>query len=149
MSNGPKNPTSHSKGFDVFMQIVDFQTIMDEADIVSFHLPLTDEVTFLANTAFFNGCKKDIILLNTSRGKVVKTTDLITALKIGKVRAVGLDVFENEKTATLTESERSMYAEFYTFDNVIVSPHVAGWTHESKERLASVLLKRIEQVLSC
>ena len=130
------------------IQEVDFQTIMNEADIVSFHLPLTDEVTFLANAAFFNGCKKDIVLLNTSRGKVVKTMDLINALQTGKVRAAGLDVFENEKTATFTESERSMYAQLYTFENVIVSPHVAGWTHESKERLASVLLKRIEAVVS-
>ncbi len=130
------------------IQEVDFQTIMHESDIISFHLPLTDEVTFLANASFFNGCKKEIVLLNTSRGRVVKTGDLINALKIGKVIAAGLDVFENEKTTTFTEDERSMYAELYTFENVIVSPHVAGWTHESKERLASVLLKRIEQVLS-
>ena len=130
------------------IQEVDFQAIMRESDILSFHLPLTDEVTFLANSTFFNGCQKNIVLLNTSRGRVVKTTDLIDALKIGKVKAAGLDVFENEKTATFTESERSMYAELYAFDNVIVSPHVAGWTHESKERLASVLLKRIERVLS-
>ena len=129
------------------IQEVDFQTVMNESGIISFHLPLTDEVTYMANDDFFNACKKNIILLNTSRGKVVKTVDLIAALKSGKVQAAGLDVFENEKTVTYTEGERVLYAELFKFENVIVSPHVAGWTHESKERLASVLLKRIEKSL--
>ena len=129
------------------IQEVDFQTVMNESDIISFHLPLTDEVTYMANTDFFNACKKNIILLNTSRGKVVKTVDLIAALKSGKVQAAGLDVFENEKTVTYTEGEHDLYGVLFKYENVIVSPHVAGWTHESKERLASVLLKRIEQAL--
>ena len=129
------------------IQEVDFQTVMNESGIISFHLPLTDEVTYMADASFFNSCKKNIILLNTSRGKVVKTVDLIAALKSGKVQGAALDVFENEKTATYTEGERDLYTELFKFENVIVSPHIAGWTHESKERLASVLLKRIEQAL--
>ena len=129
------------------IQEVDFQTVMNESDIISFHLPLTDEVIYMADTNFFNACKKNIILLNTSRGKVVKTVDLIAALKSGKVQGAGLDVFENEKTAIYTEGERDLYAELFKFENVIVSPHIAGWTHESKERLASVLLERIERAL--
>ena len=128
------------------IQEVDFQTVMNESDIISFHLPLTDEVTYMADTAFFNNCKKNIILLNTSRGKVVKTVDLIAALKSGKVQGAGLDVFENEKTATYTEGEKALYETLFEMDNAIVSPHIAGWTHESKERLASVLLKRIEKL---
>ena len=135
---------------------VDFQTIMDKADIVSFHLPLTAETQYMANADFFNNCKKNIILLNTSRGKVVNTVDLIAALESGKVRGACLDVFENEKTATYTygtsrynrEGEYDMYKKLFSFDNVIVSPHIAGWTHESKERLASVLLKKIEKTLN-
>ena len=127
---------------------VGFAEIMSECDIISFHLPLTDEVKYMANADFFNNCKKSIILLNTSRGKVVKTVDLIAALKNGKVHGACLDVFENEKTSTFTEGEREMYSDLYGFDNVIVSPHVAGWTRESKERLASVLLKRIEKVVN-
>lgn len=129
------------------IQDVDFQTVMNESDIISFHLPLTDEVTHLADASFFNNCKKNIILLNTSRGKVVKTVDLIAALKSGKVQGAALDVFENEKTATFNQEEHNMYAELFKYENVIVSPHIAGWTHESKARLASVLLKRIEGVL--
>ncbi len=127
---------------------VSFLEIMRECDIISFHLPLTDEVKYMANADFFNNCKKSIILINTSRGKVVKTVDLIAALKNGKVHGACLDVFENEKTSTFTEGEREMYSDLYGFDNVIVSPHVAGWTRESKERLAGVLLKRIEKVVN-
>ena len=129
------------------IQAVDFQTITHDSDIISFHLPLTNEVKHLANHAFFNQCENNIILLNTSRGQVVKTDDLVEALKIGKVKAAALDVFENEKTGTYTEGERAMYQQLFDFENVIVSPHVAGWTHESKERLAQVLLKRIEAVV--
>ncbi len=127
---------------------VGFTEIMSECDIISFHLPLTDEVKYMANADFFNNCKKSIILINTSRGKVVKTVDLIAALKNGKVFGACLDVFENEKTSTFTEGEREMYAALYAFENVIVTPHVAGWTRESKERLAGVLLKRIEKVVN-
>jgi D-3-phosphoglycerate dehydrogenase / 2-oxoglutarate reductase len=85
--------------------------------------------------------------LNTSRGQVVKTEDLVKAMETGKVKAAALDVFENEKTGTYIEGERAMYQQLFAFENVIVTPHVAGWTHESKERLARVLLKRIEAVL--
>jgi D-3-phosphoglycerate dehydrogenase / 2-oxoglutarate reductase len=129
------------------IQSVDFQAITHEADIISFHLPLTEEVKHLADKTFFNQCKKEIILINTSRGQVVKTEDLIEALTIGKVKAAALDVFENEKTGTYTEGESAMYQQLFAFENVIVTPHVAGWTHESKERLARVLLKRIEIVV--
>jgi D-3-phosphoglycerate dehydrogenase / 2-oxoglutarate reductase len=128
------------------IQAVDFQTLTHESDIISFHLPLTEEVKHLADTTFFNQCKKGLILLNTSRGQVVKTEDLIAALTSGKVKMAALDVFENEKTGTYTEGERAMYEQLFAFENVIVTPHVAGWTHESKERLAKVLLKRIEMV---
>jgi D-3-phosphoglycerate dehydrogenase / 2-oxoglutarate reductase len=129
------------------IQTVDFQVLMQESDIISFHLPLTEEVKHLADKTFFNQCKKEIILLNTSRGQVVKTEDLIAALASGKVKMAALDVFENEKTGTYTEGERAMYQQLFAFENVIVTPHVAGWTHESKERLARVLLKRIEIVV--
>ena len=129
------------------IQEVDFQGLMNESNIISFHLPLTDEVQYLADSTFFNQCKKNIFLLNTSRGKVVKTMDLLAALASGKVVGAGLDVFENEKISTFTEGEREMYERLYEYENVIVSPHIAGWTRESKERLASVLLKRIEGVL--
>jgi D-3-phosphoglycerate dehydrogenase len=127
---------------------VDDKTLLEEADIISFHLPLTDETNGLVNADFFKRCQKGVVILNTSRGNVVNTHDLIDALKSGQVGGACLDVFENEKTGTYTEGERAMYAELFSFDNVVVSPHIAGWTVESKERLANILLAKILKVLN-
>ena len=122
---------------------VSLKTLQEEADIISFHLPLTDETKHFADAPFIKKCLKNVVLINTSRGNVVKTVDLVAALKSGKVAGACLDVFENEKTGTYTEGEKTLYKKLFAFDNVIVSPHVAGWTVESKERLAKILLKKI------
>lgn len=118
-------------------------TIEEQADIISFHLPLTTDTKHLVDARFIKKCAKNPILINTSRGEVIKTADLIAALKSGKVRGACLDVFENEKTATYTEGDKLLYKKLFAFDNVVVSPHIAGWTEESKERLATMLLKKI------
>ncbi len=125
------------------IEAVSLQTLQEEADIISFHLPLTDETRHFANASFIKKCHKNVILINTSRGNVIKTTDLVAALKTDKVAGACLDVFENEKTATYTEGDKTVYEKLFAFENVIVSPHVAGWTVESKERLAKILLKKI------
>lgn len=119
------------------------QQIQEEADIISFHLPLTAETKYFADAQFIKKCRKNVLLINTSRGNVVNTADLIAALKTGKVSGACLDVFENEKPSTYTEGDKTMFKKLFAFDNVIVSPHVAGWTVESKERLATILLKKI------
>lgn len=123
-------------------------SIFMEADIISFHLPLATETHHLVDQQFLNKCKKNIVLLNTSRGSVVKTIDLIQALQSGKVIAAGLDVFENEKPATFDKNEKVMYQTLYEMDNVLLTPHIAGWTVESKKRLAAVLLKKIMAALA-
>ncbi len=122
---------------------VDLETLQREADIISFHLPLNPETKNMCNAEFIGKCKKNIYILNTSRGNVVNTYDLITGLQTKKVRGACLDVFENEKPNTYSEQEKEMYKLLFAFDNVIVSPHIAGWTHESKERLSAVLLEKI------
>ncbi len=121
----------------------DLATIQAQCDIISFHLPLTAETKHFADEQFIAPCKNGVILLNTSRGNVVKTEDLITALVQRKVGGAALDVFENEKVATFTATENARYEQLYGFENVILSPHIAGWTHESKQRMASILLERI------
>lgn len=125
------------------IEAVSLQTIQAEADIISFHLPLTPETKYLADAKFFKNCAKNPILINTSRGEVVKTADLVAALKSGKISGACLDVFENEKTATYTEGDKLLYKKLFAFDNVIASPHIAGWTEESKERLATILMRKI------
>jgi D-3-phosphoglycerate dehydrogenase len=117
--------------------------IQKEADIISLHLPPTDETRSIFDKTFIDGCRKGVVLLNTSRGKCVNPADLIHALEDGSVGGACLDVFENEKPATFTESEKQMYDRLHGFDNVVLSPHVAGWTIESKKKLAEILLEKI------
>lgn len=131
-----------------WVEEVALEVIQASADIISLHLPLTDETRHYADKKFFQSCKPGFMLLNTSRGKCVKTMDLIEALESGSVGGACLDVFENEKPATYTEAEAAMYDRLHQFENVVFSPHVAGWTHESKKMLASVLLEKIAKSVS-
>jgi len=121
----------------------DLEEILNTADIISFHLPLTPETSEMMNQTFLDSIKKNVFLVNTSRGKVIKTQVLIDGLESGKIRGACLDVFENEKVETFTKEERAMYAKLYEYDNVILSPHVAGWTTESLFKIAATLINKI------
>jgi D-3-phosphoglycerate dehydrogenase len=122
---------------------VDLNTLQQEADIISLHLPLTSETHHLINRQFLEKCRDGLILINTSRGAVVSTPELLDALEEGKVAAAALDVFENEKPTTFSEEEEKVYQRLYQNKNVMLSPHVAGWTVESKRRIAEIVLQRI------
>lgn len=126
-----------------WVQETDYETIFRTADIVSLHLPLTPETLYLADDDWFFTFKKSIVLINTSRGKVVKTQSLIKNLQNQKVKNAALDVFENEKPATFSTDEINLFQQLYCFDNVLLTPHIAGWTHEAKQRMADVLCKKI------
>ena len=119
------------------------EDILDEADIISFHLPLTDETSELLNKTFLNRIKRNVFIVNTSRGKVIKTEILLEGLASGKIRGACLDVFENEQVDTFTPEEKEMYERLYTYDNVLLSPHVAGWTEESLFKIAATLINKI------
>jgi D-3-phosphoglycerate dehydrogenase len=123
------------------------EDITERADIISLHLPLTPETRHIVDQAFIEGCKPGFVLINTSRGHCVKTDDLVAALENGKVGGACLDVFENEKTAAFSENEKAVFEKLYAFDQVVLSPHIAGWTHESKRLLAEVLLEKIKSAL--
>jgi D-3-phosphoglycerate dehydrogenase / 2-oxoglutarate reductase len=137
-----KYKTNYTENFP-FVKESSMQEILENADIISLHLPLTDETKHLVNTDFLEKTKNGVVILNTSRGKCVKTDDLIIALKNGTVRGACLDVFENEKTPTFTKEEQEMYDLLYILPNVVLAPHIAGWTHESKLRMAEVLLEKL------
>jgi D-3-phosphoglycerate dehydrogenase len=119
------------------------EQMFDEADVVSIHLPLTAETKGLVNDEFLFRFKKPVVLINTARGEIVKTDALLRNLDNGKVLGACLDVFENEKPETYTDEQEKLFEELYGRPNVLLSPHIAGWTHESKERLSALLLKRI------
>ncbi len=117
--------------------------IQQRSDIISLHLPLTEETRHLIDKAFIQNCKQGFVLINTARGQNVRTEDLVEGLESGQLGGACLDVFENEKPQTYTEKEKALYERLHLFENVVLSPHVAGWTQESKRLLAEVLLKKI------
>ena len=122
----------------------DLDVVLNESDVISFHLPLTEEVIHMCNEDFLHRCKQGVIIINTSRGKVINTHALIKAMEKGHVGGACLDVFENENPRNYSTEERAMYESLFSNSNVIVSSHVAGWTHESLEAIARLVLKRIE-----
>jgi D-3-phosphoglycerate dehydrogenase len=119
------------------------EEIQNQADIISFHLPWSEETHHYCNSEFLKHCKRGVILINTSRGRVIATPDLVDALEAGQVGGACLDVFENEKPDRFTDIEESLYQRLYQMDQVILSPHIAGWTRESKVNMARILLEKI------
>ena len=120
--------------------------LQQQADIVSLHLPLNEETHYFANAEFFNSFVKPIYFINTARGKNTDTAALVEALKSGKVRGACIDVIEYEK-ASLEGLEKdpalTAMRDLIAMGNVVLSPHIAGWTHESYEKLSSVLAEKI------
>jgi D-3-phosphoglycerate dehydrogenase len=132
------------------VQEASMKKIFDETDILSLHVPLTDETTYLVDNKYINSFRKNIFLLNSSRGKVVSTDDLVECLKTGKVCGAALDVIEYEDTS-FEKLNREMLPESYKFllssDKVILTPHIAGWTYESRLKLATVLIEKIKSII--
>lgn len=125
------------------VQEVFLEEIFEKADIISLHLPLTAETKHFADAAFFEKCRPGFVLINTSRGMCVKTADLLENLLSGKCAGACLDVFENEKPPTFSTEETAMYDKLYSLENVVLAPHIAGWTHESKRKMAETVFFKL------
>lgn len=119
--------------------------IFREADVLSLHIPLTEETRGWVDTDFFNRFQKPFYFCNAARGEIMRQTDLVAAIRSGKVAGACLDVLENEKLATLTAEQRESFDFLKTHPRVILTPHVAGWTRESYRKINEVLCRQITE----
>jgi D-3-phosphoglycerate dehydrogenase / 2-oxoglutarate reductase len=119
--------------------------IFETTDILSLHIPLTEETHYMANSEFLHKFRKEILLVNTSRGTVINTKDLVACLKSGKVIGAALDVLEYEDSSfeSLSGNRPGDLEYLLNADNVLLTPHIAGWTAESNYKLAKVLVDKI------
>jgi D-3-phosphoglycerate dehydrogenase / 2-oxoglutarate reductase len=135
----------HEYGFYARKATID--EIFEESDVVSMHVPLTNETRMMVNDDFIQKFKKNIFLVNTSRGEVASTNSILKGLKSGKIRGACLDVLENEKLATLTTEQEEVYSQLFKLKNVILTPHIAGWTVESYRKINEVLGDKIREMI--
>ncbi|MCE7038883.1 NAD(P)-dependent oxidoreductase [Dyadobacter sp. CY312] len=132
---------------DAFAEEASIERIMQEADILSLHIPLTSETKFLVNEDFIQGFTKPFYLLNLSRGETAHLRAIADGLKSGKIKGACLDVLENEKLKNLKPDQQEAFDYLCSVDNVVLTPHIGGWTHESYYRINEVLVSQIERWL--
>lgn len=126
---------------------VTLKELQEQSDVLSLHTPQTSETIGMVNAKFINQFKKPFWLINTARGKSVVTNDLVDALKSNKILGAGLDVLEYEKSSfenMFTSEMPEAFQYLIKAENVLLTPHVAGWTVESKERLAQTIVDKIK-----
>ena len=145
-----------NKKQDSFAKIVTLEEIQQKSQLVSLHIPLDDDIDgrqkngnfHFADDVFFRSFKNPIFFFNTSRGEIIDTGTLLKYLKNGKIRGAGLDVLENEKLNTFTKLQKKQFEQLNNMQNVILTPHVAGWTFESYENLNKVLGQKINRFVN-
>ncbi len=134
----------YKTGFsDAYATEVSMEEVVKRADVLSIHLPLTRETRQLVNTEYLFHFRRPVFFLNTSRGEIVDTSAVLEAIRSGKVLGAGLDVLESEKFPAL--AQQPWYPELASSDQVILSPHVAGWTVESYRKISEVLAEKLAE----
>ncbi|MCE7993096.1 MAG: phosphoglycerate dehydrogenase [Roseivirga sp.] len=134
----------YKKGFGTKkVEEVSLEKIYAKADILSLHVPLSEETRGWVNHEFIEKFRKDIFLINSARGEILPVKDLLSLLDSGKVIAAALDVLEKEKFDKLTSEEKDLFTDLFQRRNVVLSPHVGGWTFASYKRINEVLVGKI------
>jgi D-3-phosphoglycerate dehydrogenase / 2-oxoglutarate reductase len=127
---------------------VDLDVLRQECEVISFHVPYNPETHHFISKDFISGCRKKPVLLNTSRGAVADTLAVIEALDENRIAGYGADVFEDEPVTKNETHPIEVYQQLFSFENVLATPHIAGWTIESKYLLAKVLMNKMEPFLT-
>ena len=134
----------YKKGFGTKkVEEVGLDKLFDKTDILSLHVPLTEETRGWINEDFLRKFRKKIYLINTARGEILPVKDLLNLLDSGKIIGAALDVLEKEKFDALTEEQQINFEELFRRKNVVLSPHVGGWTFASYKRINEVLVGKI------
>ena len=129
---------------DEYATQVSLEELQENADILSLHTPLTEDTLYMIDEEFISKMKKNFYFINTARGKNLKTSALVNALKSGKIKGACLDVLEYEKTSFENLETKNEDLEYLlNSEKAIITPHIAGWTHESKIKLAQVIVDKI------
>ena len=129
---------------EFFAKRASMKDIFENSDLISLHVPLTNDTRMMVDDIFISQFHKNIFLINTSRGEVVSTKSVLNGLKSGKIRGACLDVLENEKLAQLTPQLEEVYTQLFEQKNVVFTPHIAGWTMESYRKINEVLIEKIK-----
>ncbi len=130
------------------VKIANMNELYKKADVLSLHIPLTTETRYLIDKDFISRFVKPVYFINTSRGEIVKTKDLIHHIETGKIIGAGLDVLEFENhNFEIEKRHKVAFEKLKQLDQVILTPHIAGWTEESKYKLSTVAYKKIKQLL--
>jgi D-3-phosphoglycerate dehydrogenase / 2-oxoglutarate reductase len=132
---------------DAYARVVALAELQEQADVVSFHIPYTPANRHFGDEAFFRAFKKDIWLLNLARGEVVDQHALVGLLQAGKIKGAALDVLENEKLATLSPAQQQDFDWLSQAPNVVLTPHIGGWSHQSYVKINQVLTQKIKAFL--
>lgn len=136
--------------YDKYKSGFEFESSMEEifkkADIISLHIPATTETIGMVNDSFIQKFQKPFVFLNVSRGNISPLKPLNDGLEIGKIIGAGMDVLPNEKVSTWNEEETKEYVRLMNHPNVIITPHVAGWSVESYEKIPLVLLEQLKNI---
>jgi D-3-phosphoglycerate dehydrogenase / 2-oxoglutarate reductase len=140
------------QGFDMNIMAYDkyapathsLENLFEQADILSLHVPLTDETRDMVNHEFIEKFKKPIVLINSSRGAVCSLDAILSGLQSGKISGLALDVLPNEQLARWSDAEKARFIAISAFPQTIFSPHVAGWTQESYWKINDALIEKIK-----
>lgn len=135
----------YKKGFgNQFVEEVDFNELAEQADVLSLHVPLTIETKDFLTLEMLRRFKKPFYLINTARGEIISFETLNAAIDNGILKGAVLDVLENEKFKTFSEEQKVSFEKLAKRENVVFSPHVAGWTFQSYEKINQVLVEKIK-----